>query len=116
MNSFSRIAIMTIVSLLAVTFYLGGYTLNGFEIVGPMVVIFGGIPIIALVILFHVLDRAWGAYARYPIALIGLIPLVLAMRYKWEGDLTYIEVTVLSGFVWSFVWLATSRRSSHLAA
>ena len=67
-NSFGRIAVMVLVSLLTLTIGGGGYTdLNAFGFVAILLVMFWGLPLIVLITLFHFLDKRFGPYARYPI-------------------------------------------------
>jgi hypothetical protein len=103
MRSFSRIAVMIVVSLLTLTFCAGG-GLVGFVLVTMLC----GLPLIGLIVLFHSLDRRFGPYARYPIALIGLFPLLLVIYSGGRGNGSYMGVIVLSGLAWSAAWLATS--------
>jgi hypothetical protein len=109
MKSFIRIAVMVVVSLLTLTICGGGYgDKNAFAEVGIFAVTFGGLPVLGLITLFHFLDRAFGSYARYPVALIGLFPLLLVV-YLGGGDPIYGRMIVFSGLVWSAAWPATSR-------
>ena len=110
MRSFGRIAVMVLVSLLTLTIGGGGYTdLNAFGFVGILLVMFWGLPLIVLMTLFHFLDKRFGPYARYPIALIGLFPLLLVIYFGAQGDVIYMRVIIISGLVWSAAWLETSR-------
>jgi len=110
MRSLIRIAVMLVVSLLTLTLCGGGYaSKHAFEEMGLYAVLFGGLPVLGLITLFHVLDRFFGPYARYPVALIGLFPLLLVIYFKGQGDETYMRVIILSGLAWSAAWLATSR-------
>jgi len=110
MRSLIRIAVMLVVSLLTLTLCGGGYaSKHAFEEMGLYAVLFGGLPVLGLVTLFHVLDRFFGPYARYPVALIGLFPLLLVIYFKGQGDETYMRVIILSGLAWSAAWPATSR-------
>src|ERR1700727_1815506 len=96
MRSFSRIAVMVVVSLLTLTICGGGYTdRNAFGFVGLLLVMFWGLPLIGLIALFHFLDRRFGPYARYPVALIGLLPLFLVAYFRGQGDPIFIRVIVL---------------------
>jgi hypothetical protein len=61
-----------------------------------------------LITVFHFLDLAFGPYARYPIAFIGLFPLLLVIYFGGEGDAIYMRNIVFSGLAWSAAWLATS--------
>jgi hypothetical protein len=116
MRSFSRIAVMVIVSLLTLTICGGGYTdRNAFGFVGLLLVMFWGLPLIGLITLFHFLDRRFGPYARYPIALIGLFPLLLVIYFGGQGDAIYMRAIVLSGLAWSAAWLATFHIFSRVA-
>jgi hypothetical protein len=109
-RSFGRIAVMLVVSLLTLTIGGGGYTdLNAFGFVGVLLVIFWVLPLIGVTTLFHFLDRRFGPYARYPIALIGLFPVFLIIYLGGKGDSAYMRVIVLSGLAWSAAWLVTSR-------
>jgi hypothetical protein len=109
MRSFSRIAVMVVVSLLTLTICGGGYTdRNAFGFVGLLFVMFWGLPLIGLIALFHFLDKRFGPYARYPVALIGLLPLLLVAYFRGQGDPIFIRVIVLGGLTWSIAWLATS--------
>ena len=100
---------MVVVSLLSLTFGLGGYTdRNGFELIGGLLVMFWGLPLIGLVTAFHFLDRRYGPYARCPIASIGLFPLLLVIFFGGQGDQIFIRVIILSGLTWSAAWLTTS--------
>jgi hypothetical protein len=114
MRSLIRIAVMVVVSLLTLTMAGGGYaSKHAFEEMGLYAVLFGGLPVLGLITLFHVLDRFFGPYARYPVALIGLFPLLLYI-YFGGGDETYGRVIIPSGLAWSAAWLATSRISSRV--
>jgi hypothetical protein len=85
MRSFSRIAVMVVVSLLTLTICGGGYTdRNAFAFVGLLLVMFWGLPLIGLITLLHFLDWRFGPYARYPIALIGLFPLLLVIYFRGQ--------------------------------
>jgi hypothetical protein len=107
-RSLIRIAVMVVVSLLTLTMAAGGYASKGaFEEMGLYAVLFGGLPVLVLISLFHVLDSFLGAYARIPIALIGLVPLFLLV-YFGGGDDQYARVLIPSGLAWSAAWLATS--------
>jgi hypothetical protein len=109
MRSLVRIAVMVVVSLLTLTACGGGYAdKNDFEAVGLIVVLFAGLPVLALITLFHFLDSAFGPYARYPIAFIGLFPLLLVVYFGGKGDAIYMRNIVFSGLAWSAAWLATS--------
>jgi hypothetical protein len=109
MRSLGRIAAMVIVSVVILTICGGGYTdKNAFAFVALLVAAFWGLPLIGLITLFHFLDQRFGAYARYPIASIGLFPIILAIYFGGRGDVIYIRVIVLSGLAWSAAWLATS--------
>jgi hypothetical protein len=109
MESFGRIAAMVVVSLMTLTFGGGGYSdLSAFAFVGVLLAVFWSLPLIALITAFHFLDKHFGPYARYPIALIGLFPLFLVMYFRGGGDQVYISVIVLSGLAWSAAWLVTS--------
>jgi hypothetical protein len=109
MRSFGRIAVMVVASLLTLTICGGGYTSGtAFGFVGFLLVAFWGLPILGLITVFHFLDKHFGPYARYPIALIGLFPLALVIYFGARGDQTYIRIIVLSGLAWSAAWLATS--------
>jgi hypothetical protein len=109
MRSFSRIILMTVVSLLVLTFCGGGYKdSKAFEFVGLLLVMFWGLPLIGLITLFHFLDKRFGPSARYPIAVVGLFPLFFVMYFKGQGDATFMRVMVLSGLTWSAAWLVTS--------
>jgi hypothetical protein len=100
---------MVIVSLVTLTICGGGYTdRNAFGFVGLLLVMFWGLPLIGFITLFHFLDRRLGPYARYPIASIGLFPLLLVIYFRGQGDVTYVRVIVLSGLAWSAAWLTTS--------
>jgi hypothetical protein len=109
MKSFGRIAVMVLVSLLTLTLGGGGYKdANAFAFVGVLLVMFWGLPLIGLMTLFHFVDKRFGSYARYPIAAIGLFPLLLIVYFGGKGDVIYMRYIVLSGLVWSAAWLATS--------
>jgi hypothetical protein len=109
MRSFSRIAVMVVVSLLTLTICGGGYTdKNAFGFVGLLLVMFWGLPLIGLMVLFHFLDRRFGSSARYSIALIGLLPLLFVIYFKGQGDAAYMRAIVLSGLTWSAAWVASS--------
>jgi hypothetical protein len=115
MRSFSRIAVMVVVSLLTLTICGGGYTdKNAFAFVGLLLVMFWGLPLVGLLALFHLLDWRFGSYARYPIALIGLFPLFLIIYFRGQGDAIYMRAIVLSGLTWSAAWLATSHIFSRV--
>lgn len=115
MRSFGRIAVMVVVSLLTLTICGGGYTdKNAFGFVGLLLVMFWGLPLIGLIALFHFLERRFGPYARYPIALIGLFPLLLVIYFRGQGDAIYMRAIVLSGLTWSAAWLATSHIFSRV--
>ena len=91
-RSFGRIAVMVLVSLLTLTIGGGGYTnLNAFGFVGVLLIMFWGLPLIVLMTLFHFLDKRFGPYARYPIALIGLFPLLLVIYFGAQGDVIYMR-------------------------
>ena len=109
MSSFTRIAVMVVVSLLTLTIGGGGYTdRNAFGFVGILLIFFWGLPLVGLMTGFHFLDKRFGPYARFPIALIGLFPLLLVIYFGGKGDVNYMKVIVLSGLAWSAAWLATS--------
>jgi hypothetical protein len=109
MRSLSRIAVMVVVSLLTLTICGGGYAdRNAFEFVGLLLIMFWGLPLIGLMTLFHFLDRRFGCYARYPVALIGLFPLLLVIYFGGQGDAIFMRNIILSGLAWSAAWLATS--------
>ena len=115
MRSLIRITVMVVVSLLTLTVCGGGYAgKNAFEEMGLFAVLFGGLPVLGLITLFHFLDWAFGPYARYPVASIGLFPLLLVIYFKGEGEEIYMRVIVLSGLAWSAAWLATSHIFSRL--
>ena len=100
---------MLVVSIVAVTVCLGGYrNWNDVGFVGSLVVMFWGLPLLGFITLCHFLDKRFGSYARYPIALIGLFPLALVTYFKGQGDQNYINAIVLAGLGWSAAWLATS--------
>jgi hypothetical protein len=106
---------MLVVSLLTLTMCGGGYaSKHAFEEMGLYAVLFGGLPVLGLITLFQVLDWFFGPYARYPVALIGLFPLLLVIYFKGQGDVTYMRVIILSGLAWSAAWLATSRILSRV--
>ena len=114
MRSLIRIAVMVVVSLLTLTIGSGGYAgKHAFEELGIFAVVFGGLPVLGLITLFHFLDWAFGPYARYPVASIGLFPLLLII-YVGQGDETFTKISVLSGLAWSAAWLATSHIISRL--
>ena len=52
---------------------------------------FWGLPLIVLMTLFHFLDKRFGPYVRYPIALIGLFPLLLVIYFGAKGDVIYMR-------------------------
>lgn len=106
MRPSSRIAVMVAVSLLTLAFCAGGHNdvLVGFV----WVAILCGLPLIGLIGWFDLLDRRFGPYARYPIALIGLIPLLLVICVAGRGNASYMSIIVLAGLSWSAAWLATS--------
>jgi hypothetical protein len=65
-RSFGRIAVMVLISLLTLTIG-GGYTdLNAFGFVGVLLVMFWGLPLIALMTLFHFLDKRFGPMRGTP--------------------------------------------------
>ena len=72
-------------------------------------IMFWGLPLIVLMTLFHFLDKRFGPYVRYPIALIGLFPLLLVIYFGAKGDVIYMRVIILSSLAWSAAWLETSR-------
>lgn len=110
MRSFGRIVIMLVVSIVALTVCGGGYRDgNTFGFLACLVVMFWGLPLIGFITLCHFLDKRFGGSARYPIALIGLFPLMLVTYFKGQGDQVYMNAIVLSGLGWSAAWLATSR-------
>lgn len=115
MKSLSRIAVMVVVSLLTLTICGGGYAgKDAFVEMGIFAVLFGGLPVLGLITLFHFLDWAFGPYARYPVASIGLFPLLLIIYFQGGGDETYMKIIVLFGFAWSAAWLATSHIFSNV--
>src|ERR1700730_3309869 len=117
MRSLIRIAVMVVVSLLTLTMAGGGYaSKHAFEEMGLYAVLFGGLPVLGLITLFHVLDRFFGPYARYPVALIGLFPLLLQIYFGGSDEIddTYARVIIPSGLAWSAAWLATSRILSRV--
>jgi hypothetical protein len=106
---------MVVVSLLTLTIGFGGYTdRNAFGLVGGLLVMFWDLPLIGLITLLHFLDRRFGTYARYPIASIGLFPLLLVVYFRGQGDEIYTRVIVLSGLAWSAAWFATSHIFSRV--
>ena len=109
MRSFGRITVMLVVSIVALTVCGGGYrNWNDFGFVGSLVAMFWGLPLLGFITLCHFLDKRFGGYARYPVALIGLFPLALVTYFKGQGDHSYMNAIVLAGFGWSAAWLATS--------
>jgi hypothetical protein len=97
---------MVAVSLLALAFCAGGARdmLTGLI----WVAVICGLPLIGLIGLFDSLDRRFGPYARYPIASIGLIPLLLVIHSAGRGNASYMTMIVVAGLAWSAAWLATS--------
>jgi hypothetical protein len=102
---------MVIISLLLLTTGAGGYAGDktfGFGGILLLFAMFCGLPLVALMSLFHFLDKRFGPYARYPIAMIGLFPLLFVIYFRGQGNQIFIMAMVLSGFAWTAAWLVTS--------
>jgi hypothetical protein len=111
MRSFSRIAAMTVVSLLTLAICAGGFK---DVFVGLVIVMLFAPLLIGLITLLHFFERRYGPYARYSIASIGLIPLLLVILSRGRGDASYMGAIVLAGLSWSAAWLATSHFFSRV--
>ena len=101
-RSFGRIAVMVLVSLLTLTIGGGGYTdLNAFGFVGYVLGSAAHRPhdVVPLS------RQAFWPLVRYPIALIGLFPLLLVIYFGAKGDVIYMRVIILSSLAWSAAWL-----------
>jgi hypothetical protein len=103
---------MVVVSLLVLTTGAGGYAGDktfGFAGILVLFAMFWGLPLLALMSLFHFLDKRFGPYVRYPIAMIGLSPLLFVIYFRGQGDHIFMMAIVVSGFAWAAAWLVTSR-------
>jgi hypothetical protein len=98
---------MVVVSILTLSIGLGGYTdRNAFAFVAILLVMFWGLPLLGLIVLFHFLEWRYGSYARFSVALIGFLPLLLVVFFGGSG--VYAGNLILSGWAWSAAWLITS--------
>ena len=106
MSSAGRIPLMVVVSLLALAFCAGGAS---DVLVGLVWVTFlCSLPLIGLIGWLDSVEKRSGPNARYAIASIGLIPLLLIIYAGGRGNGEYMGVIVLAGMGWSAAWYATS--------
>jgi hypothetical protein len=96
---------------------LGGFDAHHFpeyfKIVGSLVVIFGGIPIVALTIGMIVLEKILEKYGRYVMTLLCAAPglyLWVLFLVDGGGDASYVFAVVACCFGWAALWFITAPR------
>lgn len=106
-----RIAIMTVVTIGAITVILGGE--NNLAVGLSFAVVLTGIPSLVGVVVLQYLQRAAGTKVGMLLALIGLLPLLFVvivtagMGVKGGGS-QYARDIMEAGILWSLAWIATT--------
>jgi len=117
MSIWLRALVLSLSGIVAAIGALGGFDTHHFpeyfEFAGGLVVIFGGIPIVALTIGMIVLEKLLGKYGRYVTTLVCAAPglcLWVLFLVAGGGDASYALTVVACCFGWAALWFITAPR------
>jgi hypothetical protein len=108
MKAFCRVVLLAVVLLLTLTLsWGGGQDAISFGIIGLLLLMFWGLPMVVIVAILDGIERRTGPRARNVIASLGLVPLLL-FPFVQHHDPSFASLFLVPGLVWFAGWLLTS--------